>query len=53
MVLLGSDQVAKYLSEAAVHLLEVLLGIFLGAMAVQLMLNGLADVGAITLTGRH
>ncbi len=53
VVLLGSDYVAKYLSEAAVHLLEVLLGIFLGAMAVQLVLNGLANVGAITLTGGH
>jgi multiple antibiotic resistance protein len=52
-VLLGSDYVACYLSEASVHLLEVLLGIFLGAMAVQLMLNGLADVGVITLSGGH
>jgi MarC family membrane protein len=53
VVLLGSDYVARYLSEATIHLLEVLLGIFLGAMAVQLMLNGLADVGAITLSGGH
>jgi multiple antibiotic resistance protein len=52
-VLLASDYVARYLSEATIHLLEVLLGIFLGAMAVQLMLNGLADVGAITLSGGH
>ena len=52
-ILLGSDHVAKYLSEAAVHLLEVILGIFLGAMAVQLILNGLADVGVVTLTGGH
>jgi multiple antibiotic resistance protein len=52
-ILLGSDYVAKYLSEAAVHLLEVILGIFLGAMAVQLILNGLADVGVVTLTGGH
>jgi MarC family membrane protein len=53
VVLLGSDYVSRYLTEATIHLLEVLLGIFLGAMAVQLMLNGLADVGAITLTGGH
>ena len=53
VVLLGSDYVAKFLSEAAVHLLEVILGIFLGAMAIQLILNGLADVGVITLTGGH
>jgi multiple antibiotic resistance protein len=49
-VLLGSDYVARYLSEATIKLLEVILGIFLGAMAIQLMLNGLADVGVITLS---
>jgi small neutral amino acid transporter SnatA (MarC family) len=52
-VLLASDHVAKYLSEATIQLLEVVLGIFLGALAIQLMLNGLADVGAITLSGGH
>jgi multiple antibiotic resistance protein len=51
VVLLGSDRVARYLSEATVHLLEVLLGIFLGAMSIQLILNGLAEVGVITLAG--
>ena len=50
VVLLGSDFVARYLSEAMVSLLEVLLGIFLGAMAIQLILNGLADVGVISLS---
>ena len=53
LVLLGSDYLAKYLSDAAVHLLEVILGMFLGAMAIQLVLNGFADVGVITLTGGH
>ena len=52
-VLLGSDLVARYLSEATVELLEVILGIFLGAMAVQLVLNGLAELGIITMTGGH
>ena len=50
-VLLFSDKVAPYLSEATIELLEVVLGIFLGALAIQLMLNGLAEVGAITLAG--
>ena len=50
-VLLGSDYVARYLSEATVELLEVILGIFLGALAIQLMLDGLAEVGVITLSG--
>ena len=50
VVLLGSDFVARYLTEAAVQLLEILLGIFLGAMAIQLILNGLAESGVITLS---
>lgn len=45
-----SDKVAPHLSEATIGLLEVVLGIFLGALAIQLMLNGLAEVGVITLT---
>lgn len=50
-ILLFSDKVAPYLSEATIELLEVVLGIFLGALAIQLMLNGLAEVGVITLSG--
>jgi small neutral amino acid transporter SnatA (MarC family) len=52
-VLLASDKVAPYLSEATVQLLEVVLGIFLGALAVQLMVNGLAELGIVTLSGAH
>ena len=51
-VLLFSDKVAPYLSIATIELLEVVLGIFLGALAIQLMLNGLAEVGVISLTGQ-
>ena len=50
-VLYGSNFVAKYLSEAMIELFEVILGIFLGALAIQLMLNGLADLGIISMTG--
>ena len=50
-ILLVSDKVAPYLSEATIELLEVVLGIFLGALAIQLMLNGLADLGIISLSG--
>ena len=53
VVLLGSDYVAKYLSEAAVLLLDVLLGIFWGAMDIQLVWNILADVGVIILTSEN
>jgi multiple antibiotic resistance protein len=52
-VLLLSDRVAPYLSEAIIQLFEVILGILLGALAIQLMLNGLAEVGVITLSSGH
>ena len=50
-VLYASDSVAKYLSRATIELLEIVLGILLGALAIQLMLNGLAELGIITLSG--
>ena len=53
VILLASDRVAPHLSTAVVQLFEVVLGIFLGALAVQLMLNGLAELGIITLSGAH
>ena len=49
-ILLGSEKVAPYLSTAVVQLLEIVLGIFLGALAIQLALNGLAELGIITMT---
>ena len=52
-VLLLSDRIAPYLSEAIIQLFEVILGILLGALAIQLMLNGLAEVGVITLSSGH
>lgn len=50
-ILIFSDRVAPYLSEATIQLFEVVLGILLGALAIQLMLNGLADLGIISLSG--
>ena len=41
------------LTHERVLVLEKLLGILLAALAVQMILNGLAEVGAITLTGGH
>jgi multiple antibiotic resistance protein len=43
----------KYLTHERILVLEKLLGILLAALAVQLILNGLADVGVITLSGGH
>ncbi len=49
-VLYGSDRIAKYLSHATVELLERVLGILLGALAVELIVTGLATLGIISLT---
>jgi multiple antibiotic resistance protein len=43
----------KYLTHERILVLEKLLGIMLAALAVQLVLNGLADVGVLTLSGAH
>jgi MarC family membrane protein len=53
VVLYGSDGLAKHLSQATVELLERVLGILLGALAVELIVTGLAQLGIITLTGGH
>jgi multiple antibiotic resistance protein len=53
-VLYGSDSLAKHLSHATVELLERVLGILLGALAVELIVTGLAELGIITMTaGGH
>jgi multiple antibiotic resistance protein len=44
-VLYGSDRVAKYLSHATVELLERVLGILLGALAVELIITGINSTG--------
>jgi MarC family membrane protein len=53
LVLYGSERIAKHLSHATVELLERVLGILLGALAVELIVTGLAQLGIITLTGGH
>ncbi len=52
-VLYGSDRITKYLSHATVELLERVLGILLGALAVELIVTGLAELGIITMTGGY
>lgn len=48
-----SHRLDKYLTPERILVLEKLLGILLAALAVQLILNGLADVGVLTLSGGH
>ena len=49
-VLYSADRVAKYLSHATVELLERVLGILLGALAIELIVVGLATLGIIGST---
>lgn len=50
---LVSHRLDKYLTHERITLLEKLLGILLAALAVQMILNGLAELGIITMTGAH
>jgi multiple antibiotic resistance protein len=50
---LVSHRLDKYLTHERIMLLEKLLGILLAALAVQMILNGLAELGIITMTVAH
>ena len=52
-VFLVSHRLDKYLTHERILVLEKLLGILLAALAVQMMLNGLAELGIIAMTGAH
>ena len=46
-VLAGADRVRGYLGETGIRILTRLMGLLLTAIAVQFMLNGLADIGLV------
>ena len=48
---LVSHRLDKYLTHERIMLMEKLLGILLAALAVQMVLNGLSDLGIIAMTG--
>ena len=48
-----SHRLGKYLTHERILVLEKLLGILLAALAVQMILNGLAELGIITMSGGH
>jgi len=52
-IFMVSHRLDKYLTHERVIVLEKLLGILLAALAVQMVLNGLAELGIITMTGGH
>ncbi|NIV39613.1 MAG: MarC family protein, partial [Anaerolineae bacterium] len=50
---LVSHRLDSWLTHERILIMEKLLGILLAALAVQLILNGLAELGIITLSGGH
>jgi MarC family membrane protein len=52
-IFLVSHRLDKYLTHERIMLMEKLLGILLAALAVQMILNGLAELGIIAMTGAH
>ena len=50
-VMYSADRIAKYLSHATVELLERVLGILLGALAIELIVVGLSTLGIISTSG--
>jgi MarC family membrane protein len=49
----AAHRVDRFLTHERILVLEKVLGILLAALAVQLILNGLAELGIITMTGAH
>jgi|SRR5579871_1690469 len=49
-ILAGADRVRGYLGETGIRILTRMMGLLLTAIAVQFMLNGLADVGLVKNT---
>jgi len=47
LILAGADGVRHYLGETGIQILTRMMGLMLTAIAIQFMLNGLADVGLI------
>jgi multiple antibiotic resistance protein len=52
-VFLVSHRLDNWLTHERILVMEKVLGILLAALAVQLILAGLADVGVVTLSGGH
>jgi small neutral amino acid transporter SnatA (MarC family) len=52
-ILNSAHRLDKYLTSERILVLEKVLGIMLAALAVEMMVQGLAQLGIITLTGGH
>lgn len=52
-ILAGAHRLDKVFTSARILVAETILGIFLAALSVQLIVDGLAELGIITLSGGH
>jgi multiple antibiotic resistance protein len=53
LIFRNMDKLAKYLDPSRLAVTEAVFGVLLAALAVQLMLDGLADLGILALAGAH
>jgi multiple antibiotic resistance protein len=53
LVFLNIDSLAKHLDKSRLVITEAVFGVLLAALAVQLMLDGLHDLGIITMEIFH
>jgi multiple antibiotic resistance protein len=51
LVLAAADRVGRYLGEIGIRIMTRLMGLLLTAVAVQFIINGLADLGMVQLPG--
>ena len=53
LIFRNMDKLAKHLDPSRLAVTEAVFGVLLAALAVQLMLNGLADLGILAMAGAH
>jgi len=53
LIFKNMDKLAKHLDPSRLAVTEAVFGVLLAALAVQLMLNGLADLGILAIAGAH
>jgi multiple antibiotic resistance protein len=53
LIFRNMDKLSKHLDPSRLAVTEAVFGVLLAALAVQLMLDGLHDLGIITILGSH
>ena len=53
VILVGGPRLQSILTQERIIVLEKLLGVFIAALSIQLIVDGLAEFGIVTLSGGH